>query len=154
MPLNQPALVEEVRKLNDKTHPQHAFPPTAADAATRWAQAAKLYAQNVVPASTTVAAAVTAFEQTFLPTAQAGSDPLSPAFVAFATALGGGMSVAGFAATVNPTPLTGLLAPVFASGFGGASGAVIAPQFAAAIHTWFTGCTATPTSGGSPVNWQ
>jgi hypothetical protein len=154
MPLDQPALLEEVRKLNDETHPQHAFPPSAADAATRWALGAQTYAKAVVPASTTVAAAVTAFEQAFLPAAQAGSDPLSPAFLAFATTLGGGMSAAGFTGTVNPAPLATLLAPVFAAGFAGATGAVIAPQLAAAIHGWFTGCTATNTATGAVINWS
>lgn len=131
-------------------------PSTADVAASRsacaqaWADAMGSYAAAVVPPSTTVVAAAAALSSA-LATAfasESAAAAVDAAFLAFATSVGGGM--AGFVAAPPPAP------PGFATGLQASqpSHEDAAEFWASLIDTWMKTGTATPISGGSPVNWS
>lgn len=119
-------------------------------AAQAWADAMKAYADSVVPASTTVSSAAkslkTDLESSFSGDVFSIISDMETHFATFAATVGGGM--AGFAA-VPPPGLVG-----FASVSNQSSSSVAAVTWAEKIDVWFRTGTATPTSGGSTVNWS
>ncbi len=127
-------------------------PETAAECAEAWAAAMVDYAGSVLPASTTVSGAevalagalTTAFES---PAAAAG---MESAFASFATTVASGMAPA-----FTGTPPAG---PVgFAAQFAGPKPATHADagvDISDLIDLWMKTGTATPSGGGSPVNWS
>lgn len=145
MALNPAALQTVIEDLNN-ANGQGNFPTTDAAAAAAWAQAAYDYAVAVVPASTTAAAAQSAFETAFQ---NAVGDPLTPAFTVFANTLGGGM--AGFTYTLGGALD---LTVVFAAGFAGADAATQAVNLTGEIDTWFKSHTATNINTGTTSNWS
>lgn len=126
-------------------------PATVAACAQAWADAAQVHAAAVVPGSTTVTAAAAT-----LSTALAAAfdlDDAAPAmetaFAAFAATIGGGMT--GFVATPPPGAVG------FAAQFAGPKPSTHAAAAAAVgtlIDTWMRTGTATPSGGGSTVNWS
>lgn len=125
--------------------------PDIPTCAQQWADAVEAYATGVVPASTTVSAAVatlkSALEGAFA--VPLGAAPLmETAFAAFATTVGTGMAPA-FTATPPPGPVG------FATQFLSfpATHALAATALSGLINTWMKTGTATPSGGGSPVNW-
>jgi len=126
-------------------------PATAAECAQAWADAVESYASAIVPPSTTSAAAGSALAGALVaafapPDASAA---MSAAFTAFAAALGLGMAPA-FVAVPPPTPID------FATQFANpkpSTHAAAGLALATLIDTWMRTGTATPASGGAPVNW-
>lgn len=124
-------------------------------AAQAWSDVMVAYAGDVVPASTTVSAAgsalKTALQSAFvLAPAPTVLVDMETAFAAFAATVGAGMAPA-FTATPPPNPVgfAALGAPPFPSDTNSA-----AEIWKTRIDTWFKTGTATPSGGGSPVNWS
>lgn len=158
MPLDTAGLQSDLQDLCES--PPVALNPdgTANHAAMRtacsneWGAIMESYASGIIPASTTVSSAAATLAAA-MEAAFAMPDPLAipaveAAFLAFATTLGTGMAPA-FTATPPPAP------PPFAAFM-----AVPKPTHAAAavaltavIDTWMKSGTATPSGGGSTVNW-
>lgn len=127
-------------------------PDTAAQAAQEWADAVQAYFAGVIPSSLTVAAAATTLAGALTSAFSASSGAaaaMESAFSAFAATVGGGMAPA-FVATPPPGPVgfSSLLST------NQATQAAAAQAWASAIDTWAKTGTATPSAGGSPVNWS
>lgn len=121
-----------------------------ASCAQEWADAMESYASAIVPASTTVTAAAATLS-TSLASAFAladGRGAVSTAFSAFATTVGSGMT--GFTATPPP----GSLGVTALTASAKATHALAAADWSSAIDTWMKTGTATPSGGGSTVNWS
>ena len=122
---------------------------SVAACAQQWADAVAGYAENVVPASTTVATAkaalVTALGAAFATFAPPG---MEQAFREFAVTVGGGM--AGFVAAPPPGQVgfASLALPPAPATHEDA-----AARAAALIDAWFRTGTATPPNG-SPIAWS
>jgi len=130
------------------------WPQDEAEAAEALAGAMAEYAAVVIPASTTVSQAETAMVGALAGMNAPGAAPavIPAAFAAFATALAPGMAAAGFTAT--PPAGVPALAAVAAAGLGGASAETCLSQVASIVDIWMKTGTATPTSGGAPINWS
>ena len=118
--------------------------------AREWADAMQAYAADIVPPSTTVVAAAAALKGSLasafaLPSASTAVDA---AFLAFATAIGGGM--AGF----TPAPPLAPLSVATLLGATAATHADAATSFASTIDVWMKTGTATPIPSGPPANWS
>lgn len=145
MPLNTAGLQEDLQELFSDP------PDTTAACAASWASLMESYTQGVVPASTTVSVAAGALETALLSAFQSETtaEDMETAFTAFATTVGTGMSPA-FVATPPPGQVG------FLSSFGvvADSHSTAAANYATLIDTWMRTGTATPSAGGSPVNWN
>lgn len=119
-----------------------------ATARAAWADAIETLCAGIVPASTTVTAAATALEADLAgfnePSAAQAS--LEAALVTFAAEVGAGMAPA-FTATPPVAPV-GITFPT-EDDAQAAADAIIDT-----INTWLQTGTATPSGGGSPVNWS
>lgn len=125
-------------------------PATHALCAKAWASAVGEYAKSVVPASSSVEAAVAALEAR-LATAFATTNAAGEMEIAMAVfALGVASGMAGFA----PTPPPGLVG--FAAQFAThpETHADAAEAVAELIDTWMRTGTATPSGGGAPISWS
>ena len=124
---------------------------TVALCAADWADAVADYAAAVVPASSQVATAAatlqTALEAAF--SSGAAAAPMETAFAAFGVTVGAGMAPA-FVATppASPVGFAGLFTAPYPTTHSDAATGV-----RDAIDTWAKTGTATPSGGGSPVNW-
>jgi len=123
-----------------------------ASAAQAWADAVESYAAAIIPASTTVSTAAAtlkgALQTAFDSGAAAGG--METAFASFASTVGTGMAPS-FTATPPPGEVG------FASQFAGThpeTHAAAGAQVASLIDAWMKTGTATPSAGGSPVNWS
>ncbi|NRA02909.1 MAG: hypothetical protein HRU00_09940 [Myxococcales bacterium] len=124
------------------------------EAAGQWGDAMDDYAAGVVPVCSTVSAAIatlkgamdTAFQNTVKATTVSA---LEAAFAAFGVTIGGGMAPA---FTAVPPPGTVGFSGLMASDQ--SSQADMAEDWADAIDTWMKTGTATPSGGGSPINWS
>ena len=127
-------------------------PATYSACAQAWASSAQSYAGAVVPASTTVSAAVATLAGDLTSAfQQADAIPaMETAFAAFAATVGAGMAP-DFAAT-PPAGQVGFQAQ-FSGGFP-ATHTDAANQIAGRIDTWFRTGTAVPSGGGSPAPWS
>lgn len=143
----------KLRELNDQAYAGFVgFPADVAACALAWATAVDTYASAIIPASSSSAAAKTAFQTTMLGLAGAnGLVILTAAFTAYATALATGMAPT-FIATPPPIPID--ISSIIPVGLAGADGHTIATLLATIIDTWFRTGTATPSGGGSPVLWS
>lgn len=134
MPLNPASLQSSLASL-------FASPPgTRAQCAQAWADAINGYAASIVPASTTVAAAVATLSSSLASAfaAPSAAAPFDAAFAAFAVTVAGGMLPA-FAGVPPPAPLNvaaqlGIIQPTHAAA---------AAAWAAMIDAWFRTGTAT-----------
>lgn len=120
-----------------------AYPATRSACAQAWADAMESYAADIVPVSTTVAAAAAALATALDSAFGAGSvsavaAAMETAFAAFATSVGGGM--AGYTPTPPATPVgfAALFAPPYPESRQDGVDAV-----ADAIDAWLTTGTAT-----------
>lgn len=150
MALDQTALRRELGKAFDKNAAGFlgavANNQEAKDRTTQgWANALEACCASIVPSSTTLAAARVAFESAM---ADAFTDTTGAAFLAafqtFATALASGMAPT-FVGTPPAVP------PNLSASATDLSAALDA--HAAAIATWLTTGSATPTGGGDPAPW-
>jgi hypothetical protein len=134
MPLNPAALQSSLASLFA------APPPTRAACAQAWADAVSGYAASIVPASTTVAAAVATLASSLASAfaAPSAASPFDAAFSAFAVTVAGGMLPA-FAGVPPAAPLN-IAAQL---GVSQPSHAAAAAAFAALIDGWFRTGTAT-----------
>lgn len=147
-------LVKTIRAFQDEGYSGfRGFPQTHAEAAVKWANVAETLLAGVVPASTTVTAARATFLSIMAPLSSNGGGLLllQNAFMGYATTLAGGMTGAGFVGTPPLTPP--LISTIFA-GNGKEAAAVYANNLATMLVTWAKTGTATPLSGGSPINWN
>jgi len=155
MPFISNILETEIRKINDEPFASfEGFPKDVPEAADRWATAIDTFASSVIPASTTASAAKSAFASVMQGvSAQSGNGLalLSNALTAYAGALAGGMTGAGFIGVPPPAPI--ILDSISPIGLGGGSGADVAAALATLIDTWFKTGLATPIAGGAPVPW-
>ena len=146
MPLNPAGLKTDLEAL--ASSPKATVALCAAD----WASAISSYAAAVVPASTTVAAAAATLQTALISAFNSGaaSAPMETAFLTFATTVGGGMAPA-FVAVPPPSPVgfAGLFSTPYPSTHSAAATGV-----KNAIDAWAKTGTATPSGGGSPVNWS
>ena len=155
MPLIIVTLQADLDKLLFQENSQfEGFPSEIVDVAENWATVVDTYASGVIPASTTVEQAKSAFNSVMLgisSSAGNGLALLTAAFTAYGTALSIGMSAAGFIGVPTPAPIN--FTPIVAVGLGGAGGDVIADMMATIIDIWFRTGTATPVSGGPVIPW-
>jgi len=143
----------EIQKINDKVFAGfEGFPADAIEVADRWAEVVNVSGKDVVPSSTTAAAAREAFRVLMLGATTPGAGLLifPLAFTAYAVALAPGMATA-FTGTPPPIPID--FTSVYAIGNAGGSGEDCAIAMAAVIHAWFLTGTAVNTSVGGTVNW-
>lgn len=121
--------------------------------AGKWAEAMRQYSANVIPASTTVDAASSALETelmaAFILQVEASTE-MELAFANFANAIATGMLPA-YVGT-PPPGIVGFL-NLFTMDFP-ETWAEGAQRFATAIDNWMKTGTATPSGGGSPINWS
>lgn len=146
MPLDPDGLKSDLESLASDTHDDNA------SAAQAWADAVEAYAAAIVPASTTVSAAAETLSGALTTAFESGdaAGPMETAFATFAATVGTGMAPA-FTATPPPGEVG------FASQFAGAhpeTHADAGDQVGALIDAWMKTGTATPSGGGSPVNWS
>jgi hypothetical protein len=127
------------------------YPATRAACAAAWADAAEAWASAIVPASSAVSAAAATLETALNAAFGSGTvaADMETAFLAFATTVGGGM--AGFVPTPPPAPVG--FSALFALAHPATRQEGV-DRFADAIDTWMRTGTATPSGGGSPVNWS
>jgi len=121
--------------------------------ACKFAEAMRVYSTNIIPASTTVDSAASSLETelmaTFILQVEASAE-MELAFANFANAIATGMLPA-----YVGTPPSGsvgfynLFTMIFPDTW--AEGA---QRFASAIDNWMKTGTATPSGGGSPINWS
>jgi hypothetical protein len=127
-------------------------PPSAGACASQWASAVQSWAAGIVPASTTVSAAVSTLEGAL---AAAFATPncapaLESAFAAFAVTVGGGM--VGYAPTPPPAPVG--FAPQFAGAKPPTAGAA-ASAIAGLIEPWMkTGIGTLIAPPNTPQPWS
>lgn len=125
-------------------------PATHAACAKAWAEALGEYAEGIVPASTTVEVAVEILEEQLVAAFQTtnAAPRMEIAMGLFAFALATGM--AGFEPALPP------VAVGFSDQFSTKpeTHAQAAEEVANLIDTWMRTGTATPTGGGTPVNWS
>jgi hypothetical protein len=137
MPLNAATLAGEVRKLTDPLYPAfEGWPATAAESASRWAAAARVFFADAVSPTATFLAVLEpcsmAFEQTLVaslasPGGVAGLVGLDNAFVAWASAACASMP------TCTPPPGVpgfAMLPPI------PVSASAAANNMAALVYTW------------------
>jgi hypothetical protein len=129
---------------------------TIADCAQQWADALDGYATGIIPTSTQVTTAAAALQVALAAAfanvnAAATAAAMEAAFLTFATTVGAGMAPA-FVATPPPSPLG--FATLFAAEPKPETHADAASDFRSAIDDWMITGTATPSVGGSPVNWS
>jgi len=125
----------------------------AEDAAYKWKEAMRLYSSNIIPASTTVDSAASSLETelmaVFILEVEASAE-MELAFANFANAIAIGMLPA-YVGTPPPGSIgfydlfTMMFPDTWAEG---------AQRFATAIDNWMRTGTATPSGGGSPINWS
>lgn len=153
MPLGTiPNLTLLIRSTTDEKYAGfQGFPPTLAAAIQAWADVGDLLLEGVIPATTTAPqgreAMVSAMEG-ISPELANGLDLLYAGFAAYATIVAGGMGPAGFASI--PPPL--LLAHI-PTGLTTNSATIEATNLATALVAWAKTGTATPLTGGAPINW-
>jgi hypothetical protein len=151
MALISNTLVNGIRAINDQEYSGFAeFPESVAEAADRWATAINNYASLVTPPSATATLAKEALKAQLLLVDTLGVDAFVNGLSAYASALAGGMAPA---FTGTPPPVSIVLAPIFASGFAGASSETQANAIASAIDLWFKTGTAINTTSGVTVTW-
>lgn len=128
------------------------FPPTHAEAIVEWAAIAEKLLSNVVPTSTSTTVAHSAFLATMAPLSNNtnGLLLLQSAFVAYASSLIPGMLPA-FVGT-PPVGVPGI--STIRAGEGEKAAAEYAEKLAEVLITWAKTGTATPSAGGSPINWN
>jgi hypothetical protein len=146
MPLNAAGLTSDLEALFAEP------PPTAAECAQAWADAAEAWASGIVPPSTTVSAskAALAASLTSAFATPAAAPLMETAFLTFATAVGLGM--AGYAPVPPPDPIG--LAVQFA-GPKPPTHADAAQQIATLIDTWMrTGVSTLLVPPFTPVPWS
>ena len=145
MPLDGPGLKTDLEAFASSPS------ATVALCAADWANAIASYAAAVVPASTTVSAAAATLQTALVSAFNSGAAaaPMEAAFAAFGVTVGGGMAPA-FVATPPPGPVgfAGLFSLPYPSTHSAAATGV-----RDAIDTWAKTGSATPSGGGSPVNW-
>ena len=150
-----PDISLQIREINDQPFAGFiGFPSDTVDSADKWADIVDATAIGIVPASTTTSIARTAFQTVFSsinPILQIGLVVFPAAFTAYAAALIPGMLPA-FVGVPPPVPID--ISPVIPIGLSGASGSVCALALANIIYLWFITGTATPSGGGSPINWS
>lgn len=150
MPLVKSILEQELKTIfNPDTMPGSI--PEAADA---WASAVDKYASQVIPSSTTSAAAKAAFQGLMsgvTPDLKNGIIQLVAAFTAYAAQLGLGMAPT-FTATPPAIPIN--IAPVVSLGLGGGSGDECAALLATIADTWFRTGLAVNNSSGATIPWS
>jgi hypothetical protein len=145
MPLELPALTSGLQSV-------FAEPPDdAAGCANGWVSAVESWAGAIIPASTTVSAAVSTLNGALASAFSApdAASPMESAFAAFAVTVGAGM--VGY----TPTPPAGQVG--FASQFAGAkptTAADAANQIASLIDTWMkTGLSTLIAPPNTPTPW-
>ncbi len=150
MALNPVALRSELGKAFDKNAPGFVGPATSnadskAKTAQGWANALEACCELITPPSLSLAVAKAAFIEAM---EGAFSDPTGAAMLAafqtFASQLASGMSPT-YVGTPPASP------PVLSAPVPDLSAAL--DTHTAAIMTWLQTGTATPSIGGSPVNW-
>lgn len=153
MPLVKSTLETEIRKITDKDYADFEGFPEAGEVSERWTNAIHSYAKGVIPATTPVSqeAAKSALLAAWQSLEVEALVAFSSGLTAYAAALGLGMQPA-FTATPPPTPV--VLAPTFAIGSAGGSGADCAKSMASIIHTWFKTGTAVNNTSGATTTWQ
>lgn len=146
MPLNKAGLESDLESLFSDP------PDTTPACAQAWADAVKAYASAIVPTSTTVTAAAATLAGSLLTAFQSPNAiaPMEAAFLAFGATVGGGMAPA-FVAT-PPAGAVGFADQVAAPH--PETHAAAAAAWASRIDTWMRTGTATPSGGGSPINWS
>lgn len=156
MPLVLTTIQNELTKFMDNQSPAFVgYPSSVSDVANAWADAVDTYASVVVPISTTSSAARTAFYSTMLgmnTTAMNGFAVIKAAFMAYATALAGGMTGAGFVGTPPPTLIP--IETIVPLGMSGIPNSVIVSTLAGIIDVWFRTGLAVQISSGVTINWN
>lgn len=146
-----PTVRDTIREFQDQKYSGFiGFPTTTAKVAEVWCAVADALLQGVVPASSTIPAAQSAFKGVMgaISASVNGVVILQNAFQAYATALASGMAPAGFVGTPPPSP------PMFTlTGMVTKSAEAEAANMAAVLFAWAKTGTATPLSGGSPITW-
>lgn len=123
------------------------------DAAYKWKEAIRTYSENVIPTSTTVNSAASTLETelmaAFILKVEASAE-MELAFANFANAIATGMLPA-----YVGTPPSGSVGfyELFTMAFPDTCSEG-AQRFATAIDNWIKTGTATPSGGGSPINWS
>lgn len=145
-------LIQEMEKFADATSPNYIeSPQSTGDAAQYWADSLNIYGLAVTPASTTQAAAVSAFIGLFNTMTPATGLVIFPTcFAAYAATLGGGM--AGWVAVPPPSPIN--FAPVQTAAVAGADQTQCLVLMVDILDAWFRTGTATPVAGGPAVPWS
>lgn len=146
-------LREEFEKFADATSPNFIeSPQSKEDAAEYWANALDIYGSTVTPVSTNVAAAHLAFVNLFnTMTVLTGAVIFPTCFTAYGSALASGMSPA-FIGTPPPNPP--IFTSVQAAAVAGANQTQCLDLIVDIIDIWFKSGTATPSGGGSTINWS
>lgn len=142
-----------IRSLIDQAYSDFkGFPDNLAQAIENWADIADALMSGVIPASTTTEIAREALKGVMsgISNEAANAIPLLySGFAAYATTLAGGMTAAGFVGTPPPNPIA--YAP---TGLVTNDAKIEAINLASALVAWAKTGTATPISGGSPINWN
>lgn len=154
MALDINTLVTEIRKISDKDFQDfEGFPDDIVAASERWASAIETYATNIIPISTTISVAKEAMKSLLLTATAPGSalTVLPQSIAAFTNAVAPGMAPA---FTAVPPVGQPILEPVYAIGNAGGSASEVANAFASVVDAFFRTGLATPSGGGTPINWS
>lgn len=153
MALDLSLLEIELRKIMDPAYSAFVgFPATTLETIQVWADIIDAYGSDVEPTSSTTVTAKDDFILKFSdldPQSQNGLDVFIEAMDDYAAELANGMS--GY--NSSPPPISISMDQVSDLGLSGGSGQETSELLAQTIDDWFKTGTATPTSGGSTINW-
>lgn len=147
MALNKNSLKTEIQTFADTEYSGFdKFPESELDAAQAFADALKIYATSIVPASTTVSAASSAMISAL---GTLSISEFQSALTTFASTVGGGMAPA---YTATPPSTTIDFSTVTSKDGENAEDSI--NELVNVIDTWMKTGTATPSAGGSPIPWS
>lgn len=156
--LNREKFQSEIRKLNDVTYDDFVgFPESCSLASSKWAHCLFLYAEQIIPSSSTLVVAEGASQQIFLGlcssnTFDQGVSIFTNAIMIFAQTMITGFTSSGFTGVMPVKPLN--LKPIFLKALDGGSALDFANELSTEIDNWFKSGTAININSGVIINWK
>ncbi len=144
-------LTSEIRKINDESYSLfEGFPTSDAEVVFRWSEAIRVYSQNIIPFSSSIAQAALGMQSSLIST-KGSTRTIELSITSYATILAAGMPPL-FVGI--PPVLTLDFSDIYAKGLEGGSSRDIADLISDRIHKWFLLGTAINNSSGVTINWS